>query len=60
MRYLSIAKRRFTSKFDLMPIVSAILYKFKTECQWEQLLVSHFFEDEILSYETVFHHYRQW
>ena len=60
MPYLSIAKRGFTSKFDLLSIVMAILFKLKTGCQWEHLPVCHFFEEEIPSYKTVFYHYRKW
>ena len=60
MPYLNIAKRGFISKFDLLSIVMAILFKLKTGCQWEHLPVCHFFEGEIPSYKTVFYHYRKW
>ena len=43
--HLSIAKRGFTSKFDLLSIVMAMLFKLKTGCQWEHLPVCHFFEE---------------
>lgn len=60
MPYLTIAKRGFVSKYDLVSVVTAILYKLKTGCQWEQLPTSHFFDGEIPSYKTIFHHYRKW
>ena len=60
MPYLSVAKRGFTSKFDLLSIVTAILYKLKSGCQWEYLPMRHFFDGELPSYKTVFHHYRKW
>ena len=60
MPHLSVAKRGFTSKFDLLSIVTAILYKLKTGCQWEHLPVRHFFSGEPPSYKTVFYHYRKW
>ena len=60
MPYLSIAKRGFTSKFDLVEIVNAILYKLKSGCQWRLLPVGHLFSGESPSWNTVFHHYRKW
>lgn len=60
MPCLTLAKRGFASKFDLVAIVNAILHKLKTGCQWEHLPVRHLFEGEIPSYKTVFHHYRKW
>lgn len=43
MPYLSVAKRGFTSKFDLEEIVNAILYKLKSGCQWRLLPIGHLF-----------------
>ena len=60
MPYLSIAKRGFTSKLDLLSIVMAMFFKLKTGCQREHLPVCHFFEGEIPGYRTVFYHYRKW
>ena len=60
MPYLSVAKREFPIKFDLLSIVTAILYKLKSGCQWEYLPMRHFFDGEVSSYKTVFHHYRKW
>lgn len=37
MPYLSVAKRGFTCKVDLIEVVNAILHKLKSGCQWEQL-----------------------
>ena len=37
MPYLSIAKRGYNSKFDLIEVVNAILYKLKSGCQWRLL-----------------------
>ena len=60
MPYLSIAKRGFTSKFDLVEIVNAILYKLKSGCQWRLLPIGHLFSGEAPSWNTVFYHYRKW
>ena len=60
MPYLSTAKRGFTSKFDLVEIVNAIIYKLKSGCQWRLLPIGHLFSGELPSWNTVFHHYRKW
>ena len=60
MSYLNVAKRGFTNKYDLLSIVSAILYKLKTGCQWEHLPVRYLFDGDTPSCKTVFHHYRKW
>ena len=60
MPYLTIAKRGFASKFDLVEIVNAILYKLKSGCQWRLLPMGHLFSGEPPSWNTVFHHYRKW
>ena len=57
---LSVAKRGFTSKFDLVEVVNIILYKLKTGCQWHLLSVSHLFSGGCPTWNTVFHHYRKW
>lgn len=43
MPYLSIAKRGFTTKFDIIEILNSILYKLKSGCQWRLLPVGHLF-----------------
>ena len=60
MPYLSIAKRGYASKFDLIEVVNAILYKLKSGCQWRLLPIGHLFTGEGPSWKTVFHHYRKW
>lgn len=60
MPNLSVAKRGFTTKFDMIEIVNSILYKLKSGCQWRMLPVGHLFTGETPSWNTVFHHYRRW
>lgn len=60
MSYLSVTKRGFSSKFDLVEILNAILYKLKIGCQWRMLPVGHLFSGEPPSWKTVFHHFRKW
>lgn len=60
MPYLTVAKRGYTCKFDLVNIVNAILFKLKTGLQWEFLPIEHLFDGEKPSYKTVFYHYRKW
>ena len=47
MPYLSIAKRGYASKFDLIEVVNAILYKLKSGCQWRLLPIGHLFTHEV-------------
>lgn len=60
MPYLSVAKRGYSSKFDLIEVVNAILYKLKSGCQWRLLPIGHLFSGEGPSWNAVFHHYRKW
>lgn len=57
---LSVAKRG--SKLSEKPaaIVSAILYRLKTGCQWRELPVQAFFDGAGLSWQGVYHHFRKW
>ena len=60
MPHLSVAKRGYTSQFDLVEVVNAILYKLKSGCQWRLLPMGHLFTGEPPSFITVFKHYRKW
>lgn len=60
MPYLSVAKGGFASKFDLVEIVNAILFKLKSGRQWRMLPVGHLFIGVPPSWKSVFHHYRKW
>lgn len=60
MPYLTVAKRGYASKFDLVEVVNAILHKLKTGCQWEFLPVAHLFSGAVPSFKTVFYHFRKW
>jgi len=58
--HLSKAKRGFETKSKLVEVVNAILYKLKTGCQWEFLPVRELFSDVVLSFQSVYHHFRKW
>lgn len=58
--HLSVAKRGFKTKSCLTEIVNCILYKLKTGIQWEYLPVNCLFSKVVLSYKTVFGHFRKW
>jgi transposase len=58
--HLSVAKRGFKTKSCLVEIVNSILYKLKTGIQWEYLPVESLFSKVVLSYKTVFGHFRKW
>jgi transposase len=58
--YLSVAKRGYTIRSQLVEIVNAILYKLKTGIQWAYLPVRSLFSEVVLSYKSVFWHFRKW
>lgn len=58
--HLSVAKRGFKTKSCLTEIINCILYKLKTGIQWHMLPVSSLFSDIVLSYKTVYGHFRKW
>ena len=60
MPHLSVAKRGYATKSDLSEIIQCILYKLKTGCQWHTLPVSSIFTRTVLSYKTVYGHFRKW
>lgn len=45
---------------QLTDIVSAILYRLKTGCQWRQLPVKHFFNNKVLTWQGVYYHFNEW
>ncbi len=58
--HLSVAQRGYPTKSELVEIVNAILYKLKTGVQREYLPVSSLFSEVVLSYKSVFWHFRKW
>lgn len=58
--HLSIEKRGFICKANIVEVINCILYKLKTGIQWHQLPVTALFSDVVLSYKTVFYHFRKW
>lgn len=58
--HLSTAKRGFKTKSCLSDVINCILYKLKTGVQWHMLPVHSLFSDIVLSYKTVYGHFRKW
>ncbi|MFZ9204147.1 MAG: IS5 family transposase [Candidatus Fonsibacter ubiquis] len=58
--YLPLAKRGFQATVPLEEIVNAVLYKLKTGVQWHQLPVKSLFDDDSLTWQSVYYHYRKW
>ncbi len=58
--YLSTGKREGKFTVRKSSIVSAILYKLKTGCQWRQLPTKAFFDVYRLSWQGVYYHFRKW
>ena len=53
-------KRGFGTTVPLSEIINSILYKLKTVVQWEYLPVESLFSEKVLSYQSVYYHYRKW
>ena len=58
--HLSLAERGKGSKVEMTTLIEAILYKLKTGCQWRQLPVKQFFDDEKLIWQGVYQHFNEW
>ena len=58
--YIRTGSRGFSPTVPLYEIINAILYKLKTGLQWHLLPVKAFFEGKVLSWQSVYHHYRKW
>ena len=58
---LSIGLRGKACETELLTeIVSAILYRLKTGCQWRYLPVNQFFSSQPLTWQGVYYHFREW
>lgn len=58
--FIPLGKRGFPPTAPLVEIVNSILYKLKTGVQWHQLPVKALFSEEVLSWQSVYHHFRKW
>jgi len=58
--HLSLAKTGNKLKATPAQLVSAILYRLKTGCQWRELPTKEFFDGQGLSWQGVYHHFRKW
>ena len=58
--HIPLPKRGFAPTVPLCEIVNAILYKMKSGVQWELLPVTALFPKKVLSWQSVYHHYRKW
>ena len=58
--HLSLAERGKGSKVEMTTLIEAIIYKLKTACQWRQLPVKHFFDEEKLTWQGVYQHFNEW
>lgn len=58
--HIPLPKRGFAPTVPLCEIVNAALYKMKTGVQWEYLPTGSLFSDKVLSWQSVYHHYRKW
>ncbi len=56
--HLSVVRRGYVSKGDLLEVILCILYKLKMDCQWHMLPVSSIFTGTVLHYKIVYGHFR--
>lgn len=58
--HIPLPRRGFPPTAPICEIVNAILYKMKSGVQWELLPVRALFSKKVLSWQSVYHHYRKW
>ena len=57
---LTVGERGKDIKVAMTDLIDAILYKLKTGCQWRQLPVRQFFNEEKLTWQGVYYHFKEW
>lgn len=57
---MTLGKRGKPLKVAMTDLLDAILYKLKTGCQWRQLPVKQFFDDQRLTWQGVYYHFNEW
>ncbi|WP_419214105.1 transposase [Maribacter sp. X9] len=58
--YIPLPKRGFAPTAPLYEIINAAICKMKTGVQWEYLSPASLFGERVLSWQSVYHHYRKW
>lgn len=58
--HLSIGKRGFKAKLDLVKIVLLILKRMKTGCQWRELSIGEYFSNDAPCWQTVYYYFHKW
>ncbi|MBF9255736.1 transposase [Pontibacter sp. 172403-2] len=58
--HLSVSKRGPKLQVNASEIVSTILYKLKTGCQWRELPTKECFVGRRISWQEVYHHFSKW
>ncbi|GAB3793536.1 hypothetical protein GCM10028819_05360 [Spirosoma humi] len=58
--YLSVGQGGKDIKIEAPALIEDILYKLKTGCQWRQLPVKQFFDNQRLTWQGVYYHFNEW
>lgn len=58
--HLSLGERGKEIKVEMTALIEAILYKLKSGCQWRQLPVKQFFDEQKLTWQGVYYHFNEW
>lgn len=58
--HLSVGKRGFKPSVPLYQIVLVIFYRLKTGCQWRELPIKQYISDVDMSWQNIYHHFKEW
>lgn len=58
--HLSKGKRGFSTRYDLVKIVSLIIKRLKTGCQWRELSLKEYFREENISWQSIYYYFNKW
>jgi transposase len=57
--YLDFGKINNKTKVKEYQVITAILYRLKTGCQWRELPIKQFFKEKY-SWQSVYYHFQKW
>lgn len=58
--HLTVGERGFEPTVPIIEIEECIFYRLKTGCQWREVPTKAFFNDIILSWNSVYYHFNAW
>jgi transposase len=58
--FLSVGKRGFKSRLNLTKVMLLILKRVKTGCQWRELVIKEYFDEEEVCWQTIYYYFNKW